>query len=169
MPLLKGDQIVDDPWRFVDDADDLPAEGPVVVSLKRWRDDRDVLMARGTQIGVRLTSEQTPGQVEGDLRHFGLVALEFPAFTDGRSYSNARRLRERYNYQGEVRAVGDVLRDQYFHLKRCGFDALEVKEGETAEDWLAATSVITTPYQPASDGADSVLSLRQRRMAAHVE
>jgi len=166
MPLLKDGAIVDDPWTFVADEDDIPADGPVVVGLKRWRAERQDLMARGTQIGIRLTSEQTPGQVEDDLRHFGLVALEFPAFTDGRSYSNARRLRERYNYRGEVRAVGDILRDQYLNLKRCGFDSLEIGEGETAADWERATTMITNPYQPAADDADTVLSLRQRRLAA---
>ncbi|MDD9877873.1 MAG: DUF934 domain-containing protein [Magnetovibrio sp.] len=166
MPLLKQGAIVDDPWVYVGDDDDLPNGGPVIVTLKRWREDRDALMARGTQVGIRLTSEQTPGQVEDDLRHFGVVALEFPAFTDGRSYSNARRLRDRFNYPGEVRAVGDILRDQYFQYHRCGFDAIEIKDGETAADWARATSIITTPYQPASDGADNVLSLRQRRAAA---
>lgn len=166
MPLLKDGAFADDSWVQVADGAEIPGDGPVYVSLKRWRAERDELMARGTQIGIRLTSEQTPGQIEDDLRHFGLVALDFPAFTDGRSYSNARRLRDRFNYQGEVRAIGDILRDQYWQLSRCGFDSIVVKEGETLEGWKAAVSAITTPYQAASDGAETVLSLRQRRMAA---
>jgi len=166
MPLLKDGAFADDPWTHVDDEGALPPGGPVIVSLKRWRAERTALMGRGSQIGLRLTSEQTPGQVADDLRHFGVVALEFPAFTDGRPFSNARRLRERFNFQGEVRAVGDIFRDQYWHLKRCGFDAVEVPDTETVKGWESAVSAITTPYQPASDGGDTVLSLRQRRIAA---
>ncbi len=166
MPLLKDGAFADDPWVHVSDDDDLPASGPVIVSLKRWRDQRSALMGRGSQVGLRLTSEQTPGQVKDDLRHFGVVALDFPAFTDGRPFSNARRLRDRYNYQGEVRAVGDIFRDQYWHLKRCGFDAIEVVDGETVAGWTSAVDAISTPYQSASDGGETVLSLRQRRAAA---
>ena len=145
MPLLKDGAFIDDPWTDVDDEAPLPPDGPVIVGLKRWRTDRSALMARGTQIGLRLTSEQTPGQVEDDLRHFGLVALAFPAFTDGRPFSNARRLRDRYDFQGEVRATGDTFRDQYWHLKRCGFDAVEVSDRETIAGWRAAVSAISTP------------------------
>ena len=93
------------------------------------------------------------------------MALDFPAFTDGRSYSNACRLRERYDFKGEVRATGDVLRDQYMAYRRCGFDALEVAEGETAEDWARAVSAITTPMQPAADNISTAMSLRERRAA----
>lgn len=166
MPLLKDGAFIDDPWTDVGDDEPLPAEGPLIVSLKRWRADRTALIGRAARIGLRLTSEQTPGQVADDLRHFDLVALEFPTFTDGRPFSNARRLRDRYGFQGEVRAVGDTFRDQYWHLKRCGFDAVEVSGRETIEGWRAAVSAISTPYQPASDGGDTVLSLRQRRLAA---
>jgi uncharacterized protein (DUF934 family) len=166
MPLLKNGAIVADGWTNVADDEELPAEGPLIVSLQRWRETKVTLLARGWPLGVRLTAEQTPGEIADDLEYLDLVALAFPAFTDGRSYSNARRLRERYGFKGEVRAIGDVLRDQYLAYRRCGFDALEVTEGETAEDWAAVVSAITTPMQPATDNASPAMSLRERRAAA---
>lgn len=164
MPLLKHGVFVEDPWVHLDDGDDLPASGAITVSLRRWRHDRERLILRGGAVGVRLTSEQTPGELGDDLEFLGLVALDFPAFTDGRPYSNARRLRERYGFEGELRATGDVLRDQYLFLHRCGFDAFEVKASEAAEDWARAAAAITTPMQPAADGALPALSLRERRL-----
>lgn len=166
MPLLKNGAIVDDPWVHVADDAALPAGGAVIVGLRRWRDAKVELTARGFPVGVKLTSEQTPGEIADDLAEIDLVALEFPAFTDGRPYSNARRLRERHGFAGELRAVGDILRDQYALLARCGFDAFEVAPGETAADWRAAISAITTPMQPTADGVSTALSLRERRRAA---
>jgi uncharacterized protein (DUF934 family) len=165
MPLLKNGAIIADVWTNVADDDDLPEQGPLIVSLQRWRETKVTLLARGWPLGVRLTAEQTPGEIADDLEHLDLVALAFPVFTDGRSYSNARRLRERYAFKGEVRAIGDILRDQYLAYRRCGFDAMEVAEGETTEDWAAAVSAITTPMQPATDNASSAMSLRERRAA----
>ena len=165
MPLLKGGKLTPDPWTLICDDDVIPGEGAVIVSLTRWREERERLILRGGPLGVRLTADQTPGELGEDLEFLDLVALEFPAFTDGRSYSNARRLRERYGFAGEVRATGDVLRDQFLFLKRCGFDALEVRQGESAETWTEATRAITTPMQPAADGVATALSLRERRLA----
>jgi uncharacterized protein (DUF934 family) len=100
--------------------------------------------------------------VAEDLEHLGVVALAFPVFKDGRAYTNARRLRERYGYKGEIRAIGNVLRDQYLFMLRCGFDALEVKEGETEQGWEKAVRAFSVFYQPAADGQATVLSLRHR-------
>ncbi len=166
MPLLRNGVSVTDSWVFLDDDADIPASGPVIMSLRRWREDRERLILRGGPLGVRLTSEQTPGEIADDLEFLDLVALEFPVFSDGRSYSNARRLRERYGFEGEVRAVGDILCDQYLALHRCGFDTLEVRPGETEDDWRAAVSAISTPMQPGADEAATAMSLRERRMAA---
>lgn len=164
MPLLKNGRLTADAWtHWRDDGDD--PGGPVIVSLRRWRDHREDLLRRGTPLGIQLTSEQTPGEIRDDLEHFAVVALDFPTFADGRSYSNARRLRDRFNYTGEVRATGEILRDQYLALKRCGFDALVVRQGETEADWEKAVNAISVPMQPALDDKPTAMSLRQRRLA----
>ena len=163
MPLLKDGKLIDDPWVHVADEVAVPASGPVIVGLKRWRAERETLIKRADPVGVRLQSDHTAGDVAEDLEHLGVVALAFPAFTDGRAYTNARRLRERHGYTGEVRAIGNVLRDQYLFMGRCGFDALEVKEGETEQDWQRATGVITVFFQPAADGRETVMQRRHGR------
>ncbi len=165
MPLLKDGKIVNDSWLYLDDSIALPKVGAIVVSLARWQRDRAALMARTDSVGVRLTADQSPEQIKEDLTELALVAIEFPAFTNGRGYSYARLL-HRYGFTGEIRAVGNVLRDQYGNMKRCGFNALEVKSGETEAHWQATVSNFSAPYQVAADGAEPIMSLRQQRMAA---
>jgi len=162
MPLLKHGKLIDDPWTHVADEVAIPASGPVIVGLKRWRDERKTLLKRADPVGVRLQSDHTAGDVADDLEHLGVVAFAFPVFRDGRAYTNARRLRERYGYKGEIRAIGNVLRDQYLFMLRCGFDALEVKEGETEQGWEKAVRAFSVFYQPTADGQATVLSLRHR-------
>ena len=165
MPLLKHGKLVNDPWTHVADEVAIPASGAVIVGLKRWREERDALIKRKDPVGVRLQSDHTAGDVADDLEHLGVVALAFPVFKDGRAYTNARRLRERHGYTGEIRAIGNVLRDQYLFMRRCGFDALEVKEGETERDWQKATQAIGVFYQAAADGNETVMSLRHPRIS----
>jgi len=168
MPLLKQGKLIEDPWIHIPDEVAIPASGPAIISLIRWRAERDALVEREDPLGVRLTADQTAGEVADDLDHLDLIALAFPVYTDGRAYSNARRLRERYGFKGELRAIGNVLRDQYLFMQRCGFDTLEVKEGETEEDWRHAVGAISVAYQPATDDSttEPAQSLRQRRQAA---
>ncbi len=160
MPLLKDGKLIDDPWTHLPDEVAIPASGPVIVGLKRWREERDSLLKRKDPVGVRLQSDHTAGDVADDLDSLGVVALAFPVYRDGRAYTNARRLRERHGYKGEIRAIGNVLRDQYLFMLRCGFDALEVREGETEQDWLKATNAFTDVYQPAADDRETVLQRR---------
>ena len=162
MPLLKNGKLIDDPWTHLPDEVAIPASGPVIVGLKRWREERDVLLKRKDPVGVRLQSDHVAGDVADDLDSLGVVALAFPVYRDGRAYTNARRLRERHGFKGEIRAIGNVLRDQYLFMQRCGFDALEVKEGETEEDWEKATNAFSDFYQPASDGIETVIQQRHR-------
>ena len=129
-------------------------------TLDRWSAERDVLVARNGPLGIRLRSDQPPSLLEGDLEHFALVALEFPSFTDGRAYSYARLLRERLAFRGEVRATGNVLRDQLLFMARCGFDAVETDLRGGAEAWEGALAEIDVWYQPTGDGRHSVMHLR---------
>lgn len=151
MALIKDGTFVDDVWVAVGDDDPVPDDKPAIVSLERWQRDRDRLTGRKAPLGVRLRSDQPPALIAGDLAHFGVVALEFPRFGDGRAYSYARLLRQRYGYGGEVRAVGDVLRDQFLFMHRCGFDAFEVTDRTEIGHWQQALSEISVVYQPAAD------------------
>jgi len=162
MPLLKDGKLIDDPWSHIADEVAIPASGQVIVGLRRWREERDSLIKRKDPVGVRLQSDHTAGDVADDLEHLGVVALAFPVFKDGRAYSNARRLRERHGYTGEIRAIGNVLRDQYLFMLRCGFNVLEVKEGETEKDWQKAIKAFSVFCQPAADDQETVVSLRHR-------
>ena len=162
MPVIKDGRRIDDPWVAVGRDDDLP-DGPVVVPLARWRAERAALAQRDAPLGVRLEGHESPDDIAGDLDCFALVALAFPAFTDGRPYSSARLLRDRYGFGGEIRAVGEVLRDQLQFMARCGFDAFEIAPEANAEAWLRAMSEISVFYQPASDRLPTASALRHRR------
>ncbi len=160
MPLIEDGKLIEDRWVSVADDAELPADGPAVVSLDKWLEDRDNLGKRNTPLGIRLKAGQSPDLIADDLGRFDVIALEFPVFTDGRAYSYARTLRERYAYAGQVRAVGNVLRDQYFFMRRCGFDAFEVADGTRIEDWLESDREISVLYQRTIDGRPSAPALR---------
>ena len=112
MALLRNARIEDDDWIFVADDQDIPATGPVVISLARYSAERDALDGRTAPLGLILSSDETPRAIAGDVSRFGLICLHFSKFTDGRCYSGARLVRERYGFQGELRAIGiDAWRD----------------------------------------------------------
>jgi uncharacterized protein (DUF934 family) len=160
MPLIKDDRLVKDPWITAEDEGPLPLTPRVIVGLARWQAEREELLARNAPLGIRLTSDQTPALFAEDLEQFDLVALEFPKFTDGRAYSYARLLRERYGFTGELRAVGNVLRDQLFFMQRCGFDAFEVADESALDGWREAAREISVRYQPATDRRPWAAALR---------
>ena len=164
MPLIKNSAFVENTYTRVADEETLP-EGAITVSLKRFQAEREALLARNTPLGVRLTSDQSPELLGQDIHHFTLIELEFPKFKDGRGYSWARQLRQRLGYRGEIRAVGEVLRDQWLFMSRVGIDAFEVRPGTRLEDFRAAMTEQTVFYHPASDRVRSVLDLRHRRSA----
>jgi uncharacterized protein (DUF934 family) len=162
MPLLKRGEIVADPWQAVGDSDQLPADAPVIVPFKRWQAERETFVGRNAPIGVRLANTQDVAALAPDLDRFGVIVLEFPAFKDGRAYSQARLLRERYNFKGELRAAGNVLRDQLMFMHRVGFDAYEITKGDPVAAWKAALAEFTVFYQPTRDGRTPVSDLRRR-------
>lgn len=157
--VIKERRIVEDRWQHVADEAELPA-GPVIVSLARWRKDRAMLVARGEPLGVQVPNTVDPAELAGDLAQLALVALEFPKFADGRAHSQARLLRERHGFRGELRAVGDVLRDQLAFMVRNGFDAFELRADRSLEDALRAFDEFSVSYQSA---IDQPLPLYRRR------
>lgn len=151
MPLIKNGTIVDDPW----------SEDGSFLSLEAWRAQSTSQRAKNRPQALRLTPDDDVDDLGEDAHRFAVIAIDFPTFTDGRGYSAARLLRERYGYEGELRATGQVLRDQVFFMLRCGFDAFEVADTATAETFAAAVREISVVYQPAGDAAPGVLWTRQ--------
>ena len=146
--LIKHGAIVEDRWALLREAaaaSDVPA-GEVIVPLALWRAERDALRARGA-VGVWLGPDDDPDLLAGDVDALPLVAVDFPQFTDGRGYSTARLLREKYGFRGELRAIGDVLRDQLYYLVQCGFDAFAVRADRSVEDALQGLADFSDNYQ----------------------
>jgi uncharacterized protein (DUF934 family) len=166
MPLIKDGEVTDDPWLRLADEEPPEAGTPVIVSLERWQAERETLQGRNAPVGLWLRSDQSPAEVADDLEYFDVVALEFPKFSDGRAFSYARLLRERYGYQGEVRAVGEVLRDLLLYMHRCGFDAYQIDRDDAGERWQAALEEMSVWYQPTADGRPFALRQRARAGAA---
>ncbi len=123
----------------------------LLLSLEQWQTHGEALISAGNEVGVCLEPGEGPEGIAAILGRLGLVAVRFPAFTDGRGYSTARLLRQRYGWSGELRAVGDVLRDQMFYLARCGFDTFDLKDGESVAEALAGFGDFTEAYQAAVD------------------
>ena len=165
--IIRDDRLVEDLWQVLKLADGEPAdaaalpETPTLFPLAVWLAHRDTLAGRNTA-GVWLDSHEGPEALAADLPVLSLIAVNFPKFTDGRGYSTARLLRERYGYRGELRAIGDVLQDQLFYMKRCGFNAFAVRSDKDIVASLAGLHVFSEAYQAA---ADEPLPLFRRRAA----
>jgi uncharacterized protein (DUF934 family) len=166
MPLIREGEVIADPWFHAGDDDPLPDGRPVAVPLARWRREREGLLARGTPLGVCLASEELAPEIGDDARLLALIVVGFASFRDGRPYSTARLLRERYGFRGELRARGDVLRDQLLFMQRCGFDAFDIDGDDAAAAWRRATTEISHVYQPAADLRLPLPMLRHLRRAA---
>ncbi len=165
MPLIKENILASDPWYHASDDTPLLPDVPATVSLARWQAERGAILRSGMDIGVRLDSSDAAEIIADDLEHFGIVVLNFPAFTDGRAYSQARLIRDRFGFGGEIRATGDVLYDQLQMMHRCGFDAFEVRKDHDVEGFIDALNEVDIFYQGA---AGRGLSLRELRKAASV-
>lgn len=148
--LIKDGAIVDNAWTLltqqqVDDSG-VPATGAVIVPLAVWLADKEALQAR-KDVAVWLDAGEEPEALADDLSTLPMIAINFPVFRDGRGYSYARELRQRFNYQGEIRAIGDVLQDQLFFMWRCGFNAYDVRADRDLEEALRGLNVFTVTYQ----------------------
>ncbi len=171
--LIKNGRVATDNWRRLDPeiwlragedglVPDFPDDADLIAPLALWRARKDDLRARGGRSGVLLEPHEGPEQIAADLERLALVAVNFPKFGDGRGYSTARLLRERYGFAGELRAVGDVLRDQLLFLSRAGFDAFELRADRDPHDALAAFAELSEQYQAS---ATEPQPLFRRRLA----
>ena len=164
MRIIRNRRIVDDDWQHAPEAGPLPA-GDVIVPVARWHAERRELLARAGALGVRLKGDDDAYVLADDLHRFRLVALELGKFNDGRGFSQARILREVLGYRGELRAVGDVLRDHLAALERCGVDAYELPEHRHLDDALRGFDEISVVYQPPGAGAELIFRRRAREQA----
>lgn len=163
--LIKERRIVADNWQLLKPAapNSLPAPpaGDVIVPLAFWFAQREALSSRGGRLGVWLDSHEEPATIAGDLDRFALVAVNFPTFGDGRGFTIARLLRERHGYKGELRAIGEVVRDHLFFMARCGFDAFALRDDQDAAQALTAFNDFSDAYQTS---VDRPLPLFRRRV-----
>jgi uncharacterized protein (DUF934 family) len=160
MPLVSGGRIVDDRYVLALDDAPIPDGVPVIVPGERFLADAAELVARDAPIGVLWPNDKRVAELAPWLGELSLIALVFPKFRDGRAYSQARLLRERYGYRCELRATGEVLRDQFQFLLRAGFDSFEVKKPADARVFAEAAARFSVFYQPSADGRPPALRRR---------
>ena len=167
MPLVKNGTVAADTFVHVADDAEIPANGAVLIPAARFLADPAALVARSGLTGVIWPNNRDVDDLVPWLDRVAVVALVFPSFRDGRAYSQARLLRERYGYKGEMRATGQVLRDQFVFMLRAGFDAFEVVKQADAEAFLATARRYTVFYQPTGDGR--ITALHRRMQLRHSE
>ena len=167
MPLVNGGKIVDDGFVKLAVDTPLPERGDILVPAERFLSDAEGLLARAGKVGVIWPNNRDIAELASYLGKVAAVALVFPTFRDGRAYSQARLLRERYNYRGELRATGQVLRDQFVFMLRAGFDAFEVKKQADAEAFMQTAKRYSVFYQPTGDGR--ITALHRRMQLRHSE
>ena len=153
-------ELAEDPFTHVADETPIP-RGDVIVSLQRFHAEGERLLAEGRKVGVRIESHEAVEDIARELPRSAVVALAFPKFRHGQAYSSARILRERYKYDGEVRAVGEVLREQARFMVRCGVDAFEPADGSSPEAWSHVVLRFRHVYQRAADGREPAFVERQ--------
>ena len=160
MPLVKNGKIAADIFVHVPDGAELPGDGAVLVSATRLLEDPEALLRRPGKLGVIWPNNRDVDDLVPFLDRLAAVALVFPTFRDGRAYSQARLLRERHGYDGELRATGQVLRDQFMFMLRVGFDALEARKQSDVEAFATTAKRYSVFYQPTGDGRLTALSRR---------
>lgn len=150
MKIIKDQQIIEDSWLHIADDAELTA-GDITVSLARWQQQADELINHQGNIGVRLSPADIVEDIANNLTKISLIALEFPAFTDGRSFTQARLLRSRYHFDGEIRAIGSYMPDQVFYLSRVGVNSFQLKSTKETETALSTLNDFTVKYQASTN------------------
>jgi uncharacterized protein (DUF934 family) len=167
MPLVKQGRLTTDLFVHVAEGAELPGDGAVLVTAERFLADPEALLRRAGKVGVIWPNNRNLDDLVPWLDRLASVALVFPTFRDGRAYSQARLLRERHGYDGELRATGQILRDQFVFMTRAGFDAFEVKKDADAAAFAETMKRYSVFYQPTGDGR--VTALNRRMQQRHSE
>ncbi len=160
--IIKHRAVIQDNWQLLEQGPTgtLPFSGDVIVPLALWTSERDTLSFRLGRIGVWLEADADPAVIAPDLARFDVIAVRIASATDGRGYTLARLLRERHGYRGELRAIGDVLRDQLYYLSRCGFDAFSLRADQNPEQALSAFDDFSEAYQASVERPDPLFRRR---------
>ncbi len=161
--IISQGHIINDDCQHIDDTTPLPPAGSFTIPLSRWINEHKSL-AKGEldRLGVRIPNDIDVNEIADVVKTASFIVVEFPKFGDGRAFSQARVLREQLGYSGEIRATGDVLRDQISHMTRCGITAFEIRPDRSIEDALKAFHEMSVTYQPATDTAESIFQRRRR-------
>jgi uncharacterized protein (DUF934 family) len=167
MPLVKNGKITGDAFVHVADEDAIPGDGAILISAARFLEDAEAHSRRVGKTGVIWPNNRDVDDLVPYLERLAVIALVFPTFRDGRAYSQARLLRERHGYRGELRATGQILRDQFVFMLRAGFDAFEVKKESDAEAFASTARRYSVFYQPTGDGR--ITALHRRMQLRHSE
>jgi uncharacterized protein (DUF934 family) len=167
MPLVKGGKIAADTFVHLADDAEVPADGAILISAAKFLEQAETLSARTGKTGVIWPNNRDVDDLVSYLDRLAVVALVFPTFRDGRAYTQARLLRERHGFKGELRATGQVLRDQFVFMLRAGFDAFEVIKESDAEAFAATVKRYSVFYQPTGDGR--ITALHRRMQLRHSE
>ena len=167
MQLIENGHPIEDRFTRVPAEEALPEGVPVLISADRFLGEAEALKSRQAPVGVIWPNNRPIGELEPYLGQISLVALVFPTFRDGRAYSQARLLRERYKFRAELRATGQVLRDQFVFMLRAGFDSFEVVKQADAEAFASTARRYTVFYQPTGDGR--ITALHRRMQLRHSE
>ena len=156
MTMIKDGVIAANDWQHITDDETLPVTGKITVTIQRW------LAEQGSAKGVRLEAADNAELLRDKLANLELIVLDMAVFTDGRPFSQARLLRDRLGYTGEIRARGDFLRDQMYYLSRVGVNSFEFPENTDLKDRLQAFEEFTVNYQASSDMAEPLYRQRAR-------
>ena len=167
MPLVRDGKITGDTFVHVPDGGELPGDGAILVAAARFLGDSEAILRHSGKVGVIWPNNRDLDDLVPYLGRLAAVALVFPSFRDGRAYSQARLLRERHGFEGELRATGQVLRDQFVFMLRAGFDTFEVKKVSDAEAFALTAKRYSVFYQPTGDGR--VTALHRRMQLRHSE
>jgi len=163
-PIIKNHALCEtDAWQVIsdntiDNIDSLP-EGDLILPLSVWQKLQSSLSRRN--IGVWLNSDEQPSAIQEACQKLPIIAINFPIFSDGRGYSYAHVLRAQYGFAGDLRAIGDVLKDQLFFMNRCGFSSFQMRQDQALDQSLARLRDFSNPYQAANDNNQPLFRSRK--------
>ena len=159
MQILKNKQVIEDSWKTLS-ADDAIIDGDIIVPFSHWQKEKDTFGKHTGKLGVSISSDTNIDDVIANLNSFDLVSMNFPKYTDGTCFSYGFLLRERHKFEGELRATGDVFRDQFAYLERCGFDAIQLDDEQALDVGKKSFDDMSMVYQASADKAEPFYRVR---------